>query len=207
MTVQRVTAQIQSFCPSLKIHSLSVWDLFRGSDWVWCFSFCCCFCCCFAQGLTQSPVWPSDKQLSEAARRAERGVGENGGVESLCMCVHMLGCDCTCVFAFTHTLCCKSLILPAPSGHISCNRPSAKARQLTIRGGDGGGGGGGGGLWDGGLYQRLSIIHNHKPHTLTGLRAGISVQLCVCFSELTDMNTHKERNTALWYSPKNRRED
>lgn len=55
------------------------------------FHFVVVFCCCFAQGLTQSPVWPSDKQLSEAARRAERGVGENGGFESLCMCVHMLG--------------------------------------------------------------------------------------------------------------------
>lgn len=35
----------------------------------------------------QSPVWPSDKQLCEAARRAENGM--NGGVgEALCMCVH-----------------------------------------------------------------------------------------------------------------------
>lgn len=145
-------------------------------------------------------------------QRGEQREGwvKTGGLNR-CACVCTCwGCDCTCVFAFTHTLCCKSLILPAPSGHISCNRPSAKARQLTIRGGGGGGGGGGkwGGLWDGGLYQRLSIIHNHKPHTLTGLRAGISVQLCVCFSALTDMNTHTKRGAQhCGTAQKNRRED
>lgn len=156
-----------------KIHSISI--LFCRSDWVWCFSFCCCFCFCFAQPLRNCLSGPainnSVRQREE--QRGGRSEGGSGGVGSaLRVCRHMSVCVCTCVYAFTRMWCYKSLILPAPSGHISCNRPSVKARQLTIRGG-----GGGGGVWGvmgWGLYQRLSIIHNHKPHTLTGLRAGIS---------------------------------
>ena len=78
----------------------------------------------------QLPAWPSDKQSSEAARRAEKREEKCGSSVHKCACVCV--CVCVCVFVF------KCLILQVPSGHISCKRLSVKARQLTIRGGGGG---------------------------------------------------------------------
>lgn len=93
---------------------------------------------------------------------------------------------CVCLSMHSHIRnAVKCLILPVPSGHISCNRPSVKARQLTIRGG--------GGVCGMGDYQRLSIIHNHKAHTLTGLRAGISALACICLRMRAHGPTQKER--------------
>lgn len=137
----------------------------------------------FCTGLTQLPVWPSDKQHTEESRKG----GEGGGREAHGMCVHIRVWFCPCVYAFTFMWHCKSLILPAPSGHISCNRPSVKARQLTITGG------GGGGMCGMGDYTRGLVSHTITSHIYW--KAGY--QSCVC------MCTHTEgKATALWYSPK-----
>lgn len=85
----------------------------------------------FCTKLTQLPVWPSDKQLCEPTRRAEREW--KGGCSAVDVCL------CLCVFVSMHSHAALNLSLLVPSGHISCNRPSVKARQLTIRGGGGGG--------------------------------------------------------------------
>lgn len=84
----------------------------------------------FCTKLTQLPVWPSDKQLCEPTRRAEREW--KGGCSAVDVCL------CLCVFVSMHSHAALNLSLLVPSGHISCNRPSVKARQLTIRGGGGG---------------------------------------------------------------------
>lgn len=60
-----------------------------------------------------------------------RGSGRGG-----CSAVDV--CLCLCVFVSMHSHAALNLSLLVPSGHISCNRPSVKARQLTIRGGGGG---------------------------------------------------------------------
>lgn len=137
----------------------------------------------FCTKLTQLPVWPSDKQLCEPTRRAEREW--KGGCSAVDVCL------CLCVFVSMHSHAALNLSLLVPSGHISCNRPSVKARQLTIRGG-------GGGDYTRGLVSYTITSHIHwQAWELVYQHSFV----CVCVYVLKDMNIHKDRRRR-WYSPK-----
>lgn len=84
----------------------------------------------FAQSLRNCLSGPAINN-SVSQQGGLRGSGRGG-----CSAVDV--CLCLCVFVSMHSHAALNLSLLVPSGHISCNRPSVKARQLTIRGGGGG---------------------------------------------------------------------
>lgn len=152
------------------------------------FSFCCCFCCCFAQGLYIHPV------INNSFRQwGERRVGWNEEWGAAKHCVRV--CICICVYAFWRTWCCKSLFCRHPLATTACNRPSVKARQLTIRGG---------GQCGMGDYARGLV-----SYTITSHVADRHESRCISTALYLFVRAHRPEHTqreeqaaALWYSPK-----
>lgn len=86
-----------------------------------------------------------------------------------------------------------------PLATTAFNRPSAKARQLTIRGG-----GGGFGIGD---YARGLVSYTIRSHVADRLeswygRAALSV---LVYAQRLERTQRQEKAAALWYSPKTER--
>lgn len=111
----------------------------------------------------------------------------------------MKHCACVCVCVSMHSHTCDAVNLSfchLPLATTACNRPSAKARQLTIRGG-----GGGCGMGD---YARGLVSYTITSHVADRLASWcVSTALCllVCAHRL-EHTQREEQAAALWYSPK-----